>query len=287
VIGALPRQNARDFETFEAWLRQIRADLEAHEQVAGRRAAPIAVNLPTRFPDAELKAHFDVFARYGVKMLITVGGDPTDMARRAHDAGLKVLHDVTSIRFAQKAIAAGVDGLICIGAGGGGHSGALSHLSLIRQVRAIFDGIVVLAGAVSDGATIRAAEILGADLAYLGTRFIATRESEAPDAYKALLVSQTSSDLSYTPKVAGVAANWLVESLRMAGLDPDNLPEPLGRGMRHDHLPEGAVPWKTLWSAGQGIDLIHDIPTVAELVARLKAEYDAACRIPDFSGARG
>jgi nitronate monooxygenase len=209
------------------------------------------------------------------------------MARRAHDAGLKVLHDVTSIRFAQKAIAAGVDGLICIGAGGGGHSGALSHLSLIRQVRAIFDGIVVLAGAVSDGATIRAAEILGADLAYLGTRFIATRESEAPDAYKALLVSQTSSDLSYTPKVAGVAANWLVESLRMAGLDPDNLPEPLGRGMRHDHLPEGAVPWKNLWSAGQGIDLIHDIPTVAELVARLKAEYDAACRIPDFSGARG
>ena len=285
VIGGLPRQNARDFETFEAWLSQIRADLEAHEQSTGRRTAPIAVNLPTRFPDAELKAHFDLFARTGVKMLLTVGGDPTDMARRAHDAGLMVLHDITSIRFAEKAIAAGVDGLICIGAGGGGHSGTISHLALIRQIRAIFDGIIVMAGAVSDGATIRAAEILGADLAYLGTRFIATRESEAPDAYKALLVSQTSSDLTYTRRVAGVPANWLVESLRMAGLDPDNLPEPLGRGMRHDHLPEGAQPWKNLWSAGQGVDLIHDIPTVAELVGRLKAEYDAACRIPDMSGA--
>lgn len=285
VIGGLPRQNARDFETFEAWLTQIRSDLDAHEQGTGRRAAPIAVNLPTRFPEAELKAHFDLFARCGVKILLTVGGDPTDMARRAHDAGLMVMHDITSIRFAEKAIAAGVDGLICIGAGGGGHSGTISHLALIRQIRAIFDGVIVMAGAVSDGATIRAAEILGADLAYLGTRFIATRESEAPAAYKDLLVSQTSSDLIYTGKVAGVPANWLVESLRMAGLDPADLPEPLGRGMRHDHLPEGVTPWKNVWSAGQGVDLIHDVPTVAELVGRLKAEYDAACRIPDMSAA--
>ncbi len=280
VIGALPRQNARDFDTFEAWLKEIRADLDAHEQTTGRAAAPIAVNLPTRFPEAELKAHFEVFDRYGVQMLITVGGDPTDMARHAHDAGLTVLHDVTSIRFAEKAISAGVDGLICIGAGGGGHSGTISHLALIRQIRAIFDGVIVLAGAVSDGATIRAAEVLGADLAYLGTRFIATRESDAPAAYKDLLVSQTSSDLMYTPKVAGVAANWLVESLRMAGLDSNDLPEPLGRGMRHDHLPEGVAPWRNLWSAGQGIDLIHDIPTVAELVARLRTEYADACRVP-------
>jgi len=287
VIAGLPHQNARDFETFVAWMTQIHADLDAHEQATGRRAAPIAVNLPTRFPDAELKAHFDLFDRFGVKLLITVGGDPTEMARRAHDAGLKVLHDITSIRFAEKAIAAGVDGLNCIGAGGGGHSGTISHLALIRQIRAIFDGIIVMAGAVSDGATIRAAEILGADLAYLGTRFIATQESEAPGAYKELLVSQTSSDLTYTPKVAGVAANWLVESIRMAGLDPNDLPEPLGRGMRHDHLPQGVQPWKNVWSAGQGIDLIHDIPTVAELVARLKAEYDEACRVPDMSGVRG
>ena len=280
VIGGLPRQNARDFETFEAWLKQIRADLDAHEQSSGYPTAPIGVNLPTRFPEDELKAHFELFDRYGVKLLITVGGDPTPMVARAHDAGMTVLHDITSIRFAEKAIGAGVDGVVCIGAGGGGHSGTISHLALVRQIRAIFDGIIVMAGAVSDGATIRAAEVLGADLAYLGTRFIATVESDAPAEYKDLLVSQTSSDLSYTPKVAGVAANWLVESLRMAGLDPDNLPEPLGRGMRHDHLPPGVAPWRNLWSAGQGIDLIHDIPTVAELVARLITEYDAACETP-------
>jgi nitronate monooxygenase len=146
----------------------------------------------------------------------------------------------------------------------------------------MYDGTIVLAGAVSDGATIRAAEVLGADLAYLGTRFIATTESEAPQEYKDLLVSQTSSDLIYTGKVAGVPANWMVESLRLAGLDPDNLPEPLGRGMRHDHLPDSAQPWKTLWSAGQGIDLIHDIPSTAELVTRLRREYQAACAIPSF-----
>ncbi|MGE0100615.1 MAG: NAD(P)H-dependent flavin oxidoreductase [Hydrogenophaga sp.] len=189
---------------------------------------------------------------------------------------------MTSIRFAEKAIAAGADGLNCIGAGGGGHSGTISHLALIRTVRAIYQGTIVMGGAVSDGATIRAAEILGADLAYLGTRFIATRESRAPQAYKELLVSQSSADLRYTDGIAGVHANWLVESIRSVGLDPDNLPRPLGRGMRHDHLPEGAAPWKNIWSAGQGIDLIHDIPSVAELVQRLRHEYQEACHLPAF-----
>ena len=282
VIGGLPRQNARSFEIFADWLVQIDEALKAHRDAHGGRIGPIAVNLPTRFPEDELRAHFQLFQKHGVKVLITVGGDPTDMVRHAHDAGLQVFHDITSIRFAEKAIAAGADGLNCIGAGGGGHSGAISHLALIRQIRAIYDGTIVMAGAVSDGATIRAAEVLGADLAYLGTRFIATQESDAPQGYKEMLVSQTSSGLSYTGKIAGVPANWLLESIRAVGLDPDDLPEPLGRGMRHDHLPEGAEPWKTIWSAGQGIDLIHDIPTVAELVRRLRAEYVAACATPDM-----
>jgi nitronate monooxygenase len=145
--------------------------------------------------------------------------------------------------------------------------------------------VIIMAGAVSTGAVIRAAEVLGADLAYLGTRFIATRESDAPAAYKALLVSETSSDLSYTPKIAGVAANWLTESIRQNGMDPANLPEPLGRGMRHDHLPEGVQPWKTLWSAGQGIDLIDEVPSVADLVSQLRREYVAACETVDFAAA--
>ena len=283
IIGSLPRQNARSTEVFESWLKEIRSALDTHQESHGGRIGPIAVNLPTKFPDNELKDHFDLFKRYGVRILITVGGDPTAMIGPAHDAGLKVFHDITNLRFAEKAIAAGADGLTCIGAGGGGHSGTISHLALIRQIRSIYDGTIIMAGAVSDGATIRAAEILGADLAYLGTRFIATKEAEVSDEYKQLLVTQTSADLVYTGKIAGVPANWLIESIRRAGLDPDQLPEPLGRGMRHDHLPEHAQPWKTIWSAGQGIDLITDIPSVAELVRRLRQEYVAACRIPDMS----
>jgi nitronate monooxygenase len=285
IIGALPRQNARSFEEFEAWLCTIRQALTLHTEDTGRTCGPLAVNLATRVPEEELGRHFDVCARHGVEIVITVGGDPTALIRRAHDAGLKVFHDITSMRFAEKAITAGADGLNCIGAGGGGHSGTMSHLALIRTVRAIYSGTIVMGGAISDGATIRAAELLGADLAYLGTRFIATVESQAPAAYKQMLVDCTSSDLVYTPEIAGVAANWLVPSIRAAGLDPDALPQPLGRGMRHDHLPAGAQPWKTIWSAGQGIDLIHDIPSVHDLVLRLRAEYVAACRLPDMAQA--
>jgi nitronate monooxygenase len=142
----------------------------------------------------------------------------------------------------------------------------------------------VLAGAVSNGAAIRAAELLGADLAYLGTRFIATQEAAVPAAYKQLLVSQSSAGLRYTAAISGVPANWMAESMRMLGLDPDNLPVPAGR-MRHDHLPPDVRPWKNLWSAGQGIDLIDDIPTVAELVRRLRQEYVDACAVPDMADA--
>ncbi len=282
LMGGLPRQNARSFEEFEQWLSTIRGALNEHEQATGTAAGPLSVNLATRVPEDELGRHFDACRRQGVKVLITVGGDPTALIRHAHEAGLLVFHDITSIRFAEKAIAAGADGLNCIGAGGGGHSGTISHLALIRTVRAIYDGTIVMGGAVSDGATIRAAEVLGADLAYLGTRFIATQESRAPQAYKDLLVSQTSAGLRYTDGIAGVHANWLVESIRAVGLDPEDLPRPLGRGMRHDHLPEGAAPWKNIWSAGQGIDLIHDIPRVEELVSRLKDEYARACTVPVF-----
>ena len=283
VIGGLPRQNARALEEFEGWLAQINAALDAHRAAhPDARIAPIAVNYPTRMAPDDLAANMALCAKYGVEIIISVGGDPTELVKRVHDFGGKVFHDITSMRFAEKAIAAGADGLNCIGAGGGGHSGTISHLALIPRIRAIFDGTIVLAGAVSSGAVIRAAEVLGADLAYLGTRFIATQEADVPEEYKQLLVSQTSTDLIYTGDVAGVPANWMIESIRQVGLDPDNLPKPLGRGMRHDHLPEGVTPWKNLWSAGQGVDLIDDIPTVAELVRRLRAEYVAACEAPSF-----
>lgn len=283
IVGGLPRQNARSIEQFEAWLKEIRDALDAHAaEHPGARIGPVAVNLATRLDEAELKRHLALCGRYGVGIIISATGDPSELIRHVHDWGGKVFHDVTSMRFAEKAIRAGADGLTCIGAGGGGHSGTISHLALIPRIRRIFDGTIILAGAVSGGAAIRAAEILGADLAYLGTRFIATREAAVPPEYHELLLSQTSADLMYTGRIAGVPANWMKESMRRAGLDPEDLPTPAGRGMRHDHLPADVKPWKNLWSAGQGIDLIDDIPAVAELVLRLRREYVAACEAPSM-----
>jgi len=284
IIGALPRQNARTLEQFEGWLKDIREALDAHrDQNPGARVGPIAVNLATRFSDDELKVHLEILRRYGVEIVISATGDPTDLIARVHEWGGKVFHDVVSMRFAEKAIKAGADGLTCIGAGGGGHSGTISHLALIPRIRSIFDGTVIMAGAVSTGAVIRAAEVLGADLAYMGTRFIATQETTVDPLYKQMIVDSTSSDLLFTGKIAGVPANWMKLSMQHCGLDPDNLPTPQGKGIRHDHLPEGVRPWKNLWSAGQGVDLINDVPSVAELVRRLRAEYVAAVETPSFA----
>ena len=282
LVGGLPRQNARDLETFEAWLAEIRTALDAHAAAtAGARIGPVAVNL-SRLPDDELKAHLAICRRYGVEIIISAMGDPTELIQRVHEWGGKVFHDATTLRFAEKAIAAGADGLTCIGSGGGGHSGLISHLALIPKVRQMFDGTIVLAGAVSTGAAIRAAEILGADLAYLGTRFIATEEANADPEYKQMLVTETATDVIFTPRVAGGAANWLKASLRRVGLDPDNLPKPGPKG-GHSHLPEGLRPWFNIWSAGQGIELISDIPSVADLILRLRREYVAACETPDMA----
>ena len=283
VVGSLPRQNARDRETFEEWLRLIRTDLDEFAAMnPNAPVGPLAVNLATAFDPDQLTTELALCKRYGVDVIISATGNPAELARRVHDWGGVIFHDVTTMKFAEKAIAAGVDGLTCIGAGGGGHSGTISHLVLIPKIRSIFDGVIVLAGAVSNGAAVRAAEVLGADLSYLGTRFIATKESRASDAYKAMIERGTSADLMYTPDIAGVAANWMIESMVAAGLDPADLPKPLKPGMTHAHLPEGVKPWKNLWSAGQGIDLIDDIPTVAELVARLRREYVAACEMPSM-----
>lgn len=284
LIGALPRQNTRTVDKFEAWLATIRTELDVFAaENPGARIGPVAVNLATRFDDDELATHLDLCARYGVDIIISAQGNPASLAQRVHDWGGLIFHDVTSMRFAEKAIAARVDGLTCIGAGGGGHSGTTSPLVLIPKIRSIFDGVVILAGAVSTGAAIRAAEILGADLAYLGTRFIATQESRAHDDYKQMLVAGRTDDLMYTGDIAGVPANWMIASMQAVGLDPRALPKPTRAGMSHDHLPPGVTPWVNLWSAGQGVDLIADIPPVAELVRRLRREYVAACHVPDMA----
>ena len=284
IIGSLTRNHCRDLEELEAQLKAVNEVLTRHiDDHPHRRTGPLAVNISPTFSREEFRAHLETCRRYGVRIIVTSVGDPTQNAPLVHDAGMLHFHDATTIRFAEKAAAAGVDGIVAIGAGGGGHAGAISHLALIPQVRAMFEGTLVLAGAVSTGAVIRAAEILGADLAYIGTRFIATKESLAPDAYKAMLVESGVADVLYTRGVNGLPASWLKASLRSAGLDPDNMVIPEGRGT--DHLTEGKTPWRDIWSGGQGVGLIQDIPTVAGLVSRLQQEYIAACAVPDMTQA--
>ncbi|HWL79173.1 nitronate monooxygenase [Microbacterium sp.] len=280
-IGSFPRENTRSRGEFADWLSLLRDD--AHEaEDAGIRVGPLAVNIPTTTPVDELVADLDLCRAYGVDIVITSVGKPDVITPLAHERGLLVHHDATSIAFAEKAIAAGVDGLNCIGAGGGGHSGTISHLVLIPRLRSMFDGTLSLAGAVATGAAVRAAEVLGADLAFVGTRFAATTESLAHPRQKDWMVRGDSRRLRYTAKVNGVPANWMLDSLEHHGIDLDALPQPERRG--HDHLPDEVRPWRDLWSAGQGIDLIRDTPTVAELARRLAAEYLAACDVPDHRG---
>ena len=284
IIGSLTRNHCRDMVEMEQQLRTVTDALaRSADADPGRIIGPLAMNISPTFSQDEFRAHLDVCRRYGVRIIVTSVGDPTLNAPLVQEYGMLHFHDATTLRFAEKAAAAGADGIVCIGAGGGGHAGTISHLAFIPQVRAMFGGIIVMAGAVSTGAIIRAAEVLGADLAYIGTRMIATRESAAPDAYKAMLVDGNVTDVMYTRGVNGLPASWLKASLRSAGLDPENLFIPESRST--EHLPAGMTPWRDIWSGGQGIGLIQDIPEVADLVNRLQHEYLAACATPDMAGA--
>lgn len=284
LMAGLPTHNARTIEEFARWLEAISAERSRHAEATGRDEGVLAVNLSALRSGEEIEAYLILCQRHEVRVIISAMGNPAELIRRAHGRDLLVYHDVVSLGHAEKAIAAGADGLTCIGAGGGGHSGAISHLVLVPKVRAMFDGTIILSGAAATGAAIRASEILGADLCYLGTRFIATQESRAPPEYKQMLIEGRARDLSYTSKVSGVTANWLNASLRIKGLDPDDLPIPSGP-RNYDHLPPGVRPWRDLWSAGQGIELIEDIPCVADLTTRLRREYVVACELPDMAAA--
>jgi len=273
VMGVLPRQNARTLETFDQWLGDIRAGLAADEVAhPGAVHGPLAVNLTGRVPPEDIPAHLEICARHGVEIIVSAAGDPTELTEHVHAWGGQVFHDVTTWRHAEKAIAAGVDGLVCIGSGGGGHAGTVSHLIMVPRLRAIFDGTIIMAGAVAHGAAIRAAEVLGADLAYVGTRFIASVESMAPPEYKQMLIDATSDDLVFTQLGGGGPARWLRPSASALGLDLN--------AAIVARTPDGVRPWKDVWSAGQGVDLIEDIAPVADLVDRLRGEYEAAAGVP-------
>jgi nitronate monooxygenase len=270
-VGAtLPASNARSAAGLSAALRKI------GESLAGVEASgPFAVNINVkkdRYDD--LDEIVAVCREAGVPLVITSVGDPREMVERVHDWGGLVFHDVTTVRHAEKAAEAGVDGLILVCAGAGGHSGGLSPFAFVPRVRRFFNKTIVVAGAISDGAGIAAVRMLGADLVYMGTRFIASVESLASPEYKAMLLNSDLADVLYTPAISGLPANFLKPSIRSHGLDPDNLPPP--KGLFKADLPEGLKAWKHLWSAGQGVGLIDDIPTTAEIIHRLAEEMRLA-----------
>ncbi|MGE3691273.1 MAG: NAD(P)H-dependent flavin oxidoreductase [Novosphingobium sp.] len=284
IVGSLTANHCRDLAEFETHLSLVSTDVARFSEAnPGRTIGPLAANVAPTLEEGAFAEHLKACERHGVSIVVTSVGNPTAVGPIVKDFGMLHFHDVTNIRFAEKAAAAGVDGMVAIGAGGGGHSGAISHLAFVPKIREMFDGVVVMAGAVTTGGAIRAAEILGADLAYMGTRFIATKEAGAPDAYKAMLVEGGIEDTIYTRGVNGMPAMWLKASLREAGLDPDNLFIPEGRST--EHLPAGKTPWRDIWSGGQGIGLIRDLPATRDLVRTLREEYIAACGIPDMADA--
>lgn len=268
VLGAFPSLNARTVEQFDEWLTRIKA-------AVGER--PYAVNLIVHNSNVRLLADLELCAAHKVPVVITSLRPPTEVVAAVHKYGGLVLHDIINIKHAQKAIGEGVDGLIAVCAGAGGHAGRLSPFALLPELRQFYDGILVLAGAISKGEHVLAAEAMGADFAYMGTRFIATQEANALPAYKDCIVGSKGEEIVYTSLFSGVHGNYLARSVREAGMDPDNLPEADKSKMNFGSGSNAAKKvWKDIWSAGQGVGSIHDIPGVATLVARLKQEYDAA-----------
>lgn len=268
LIGGFPTINARTADEFEAWLQRI------EREIAG---APYAVNLIVRsVGEPRFEADLALIERYRPPLVITSVGSPKAAGERIHGFGGLVFHDVATMRHAEKAIEAGVDGLILLTAGAGGHTGAANPFAFVSQVRKVWDGTILLAGAIGDGAGIFAAEALGAQFAYMGTRFAATQESRAAAAYKDLLVSQALADVITTDRISGMSATFLRGSMSRAGLDPENLPERLG--VFKPNLPPDIKAWRDVWSGGHGVGSIEDIPTVAELVDRLETQYHAARR---------
>jgi len=268
IIGSFPALNQRTTEGFDDWLTQIEGRLSPTD-------APYGVNLIVHNTNPRVEADLQVCEAHKVPLVITSLGALADLVDRVHAYGGLVFHDVTTLRHARKAAEAGVDGLILVCAGAGGHAGVLSPFAMVPEVRAFFDGTIILSGCISDGRGVAAAETMGADLAYLGTRFIAVTESMAPPEYKAMLCDSVAADIVYTPAISGVPASFLRQSLINAGLDPDNLPTKTDINMGEE-LDSESKAWKNIWSAGQGVGGVNDVPSTGELVARIAGEYRAA-----------
>lgn len=270
VLGTFPALNARPQEELPRWLEELQGRLEGTHGLYG-------VNLICHVSNDRLAGDLETCMRFKVPLIITSLRPPAEVVQGAHAYGGLVFHDVTNVRHAEKAIEQGVDGLILVCAGAGGHGGATSPFALLPEVRKFFDGTIVLAGAISDGAGVLAAQAMGADMVYMGTRFIATQEAQAVEGYKRMIVESGSRDVTYTNFFSGVHGNYLSRSMVAAGLDPANLPAvEAGKTYVAGHKREKPKAWKDIWGAGQGVGAIDDVPPVAELVDRLEREYRAA-----------
>jgi len=282
IAGAFPAPNARTLEGLDDWMQQVSTG-HAALQRAGGTVGPWALNLVTHSTYDRLGAELDLVDRYRPPIVITALGSPAPVVERVHAYGGLVIGDVNSVSFARKAAATGVDGLALVCAGAGGHTGKVSAFAFVPAVREFFDGIVVVGGSIGTGGAIRAAELLGADLVYSGTPFIAASESLASDRYRDMVVRASLEDLVLTKALSGADAYYLRESIVAAGLDPDAL---VGKSKVDWNNSQGQIKaWKDVWSAGQGVETVRRVEPAAEMVERMVAEYAAAVRKPAFGGA--
>lgn len=283
VVGTFPAHNQRTIEGFEEWIIEINQRLEAFEQSTGQKPAPYGVNLIVHKTNAKLDDELAICIKHKVPIIITSLGAVSDLIEAVHSYGGVVWHDVINLRHAQKAAGAGVDGLIAVSAGAGGHTGKASPFGLVNEIREFYDGVVLLSGSLSNGADVAAAQVMGADLGYMGTRFIATEECMSDDAYKEMLIEANQADIVATPAVTGVNANFITTSLENAGIEADTL-------ANHDKMDIGdelmealsesnsKKAWRDIWSAGHGVGGIEDVPSVETLVQRLEDEYHQAVK---------
>lgn len=279
VIGSFPALNARPAEQFEAWLQRINEELDAHNQAnPDAPAAPYAVNQIVHKTNPRLEHDMELCVKYKVPVVITSLGARVDVNEAVHSYGGLVFHDVINQKFAHKAIEKGADGLIAVATGAGGHAGELSPFALIQEIRAWFDGPLLLSGCIATGDAVLAAQAMGADLAYIGSPFIATTEANAVEDYKQMIVDCSGEDIVYSNLFTGVHGNYLKPSITRAGMDPDNLPAGQFNSMdfADDPLAGEAKAWKDIWGCGQGIGAVKQVQPAAEFIAQLKQQYTAA-----------
>lgn len=277
IVGSFPALNARPAEMLTQWLDQIQQALNEHRAAHPDAViGPIAVNQIVHQSNDRLAHDVEVCVQHQIPIIISsLRAPPKEMLDAIHSYGGIVLHDVISIRHAQKALEAGVDGLILVAAGAGGHAGGLSPFALVGEVRKFFDGPIALSGSIASGDAILSAQAMGADFAYIGSRWLATQEANTSEDYRQAIVESAAADIVYTNLFTGVPGNYLKKSIVNAGLDPENLPE-ADKSKMNFSTSGGAKAWRDIWGAGQGVGLMNDVPTVAEVVVRLRREYEAA-----------